>query len=115
MDIVNSIIHPQKFLGLTDLRAGTIILAAVNFILILTNFGVVDSWRWIITLAITVLSLICTGLGCWGAFNNNAQHVTWYFYYCFVNLIFSILNCVLSIIHIHIWSIFVNLVYLVVA
>jgi len=32
MEIINSIIHPQKFLGLTDLRIGTMILAFVNFV-----------------------------------------------------------------------------------
>ncbi|KAG4104665.1 hypothetical protein H8356DRAFT_1637305 [Neocallimastix lanati (nom. inval.)] len=115
MEIINSIIHPQKFLGLTDLRIGTMILAFVNFVFILVNFSSPGSWKWIITLVITILSLICTGFGCWGAYKNSLQHVTWYFYYTFVNLIFSIYYCISYILSLSIFNFIVSLIYLVVA
>jgi len=116
MSLVDNIIHPQSFLGLTDLRVGTIILALINFVLNAVNFGAGgDSWRYIVTLCLAILALVCTGLGAWGAFKNNAQHVKWYFYYCFINLIIAIVHLILCVISLAIWALIVNIIYLIIA
>jgi len=115
-DFLNALLHPQSFLGLTDLRMGTMILAGVNFVLIAINFGVGgNSWRTVVNLLISIIALVCTGLGCFGAWKNNAEHVTYYFYYCFVNLIFAIVYCILDLLSVQIWALIVHLVHLIIA
>ncbi|ORX82568.1 hypothetical protein BCR32DRAFT_267577 [Anaeromyces robustus] len=116
MGFFEALLHPTSFLGLTDLRIGTIILAVINFILILPNVGGGgETFQYIIFAVITVLALICTFLGAWGAFKNNSSHVTYYYYYCFFNVIIAIYNCVMAILSVSIWLIVVNIVYLIIA
>jgi len=116
MGFFDALLHPRDFLGLTDLRMGTMILAGVNFVLIAANFGAAaNSWRAFVNTVFAVIALICTALGCYGAFKNNAQHVTYYFYYCFVNLIFAIVNCIMYILSVAVWAVCINIIYLLIA
>ncbi|ORY22644.1 hypothetical protein LY90DRAFT_675795 [Neocallimastix californiae] len=95
-DIMDHIIHPKSFLGIADLRVGTFFLALVNFILILLRFNLPSfSLDWIVTLVLTILFLVCTGYGWWGAYIRSAKHVQWYYYFCIVNFIIAVCNCVL--------------------
>ncbi|ORX87933.1 hypothetical protein BCR32DRAFT_263985 [Anaeromyces robustus] len=116
MSFMDQLLHPTSFLGLTDLRMGTIILAIINFLLILSNFGGGgNSLQYLVYSIIAVVSLICTFLGAWGAFHNNLQHVTYYYYYCFVNVVIAVYNCIMSLISVLLWLTIVNIFFLIVA
>ncbi|OUM59555.1 hypothetical protein PIROE2DRAFT_14856, partial [Piromyces sp. E2] len=85
-------------------------------ILIAANIGGGgESWKYIVSIALTVIALLCTGLGCWGAYKNNTQHVTWYFYYSFVNLCFAVVDVVLNIINLNIGMVIVSGIHLIIA
>ncbi|ORX60062.1 hypothetical protein BCR36DRAFT_579503 [Piromyces finnis] len=115
MGFIESLLHPKSFLTLTDLRNGTMIIAGINFILIALNFGAGGSFfRVLYNIIITVLSLLCTGLGCWGAFKKITKYVTWYFYFTFINFCFAVVGFVTNIVAFSILGIIVSAFHLII-
>lgn len=93
MGIVDSIIHPKTFLGITDLRNGSLILAALEFILTVLNSARYDGYGISIG---ALIAIVCTGLGFWGITENKKNLVRIYEIYLIINAIYAVFVFIFS-------------------
>ena len=95
MFLIHNIIHPESFLGLTDLKTGSFVIAAIDFIMtVITVFGI----NIYGTSVSTFIALICTGLGVYGISKNKKSYVLVYEIYLIINVLFSCVVFVISFI-----------------
>ena len=96
MGIVHDIIHPETFLGITDLKTGSFICAAVE--LIMTIVAVIGLPLYAISLG-SIITLICTGLGVYGILKDNKGYVLIYEIYLIVSVVIAFVSFCFSFLY----------------
>ncbi|ORY12171.1 hypothetical protein LY90DRAFT_518384 [Neocallimastix californiae] len=108
MSIVNSIIHPKKFLGITDLKTGTLILSIVEFVFaLLSFFGLNNKYA---SSLYALIAIICTGLCIYGVKKSKAIYISVYEKYLILSAIFAFILFLLSLITFYLSFIIVSFI-----